>query len=472
MSILADLKFILPEIILLICALAVLFLGLFVKKKSILGVLSLAGLILAGLLLPQSYISGTSIFFNILVSDSFSEFFKYLFLLTAAIVILISIGYKRILKEDRGEYYFLLLILTIAMMLAVSSHNLLMIYIAIEAVSLLAYILTAFRKNDLFSSEGALKYFLFGSLTSAVMLYGISFVYGLFGTLDLSTISASLNQAQNNFAVFVPLLFIFSGLSFKCALVPFHMWVPDAYQGAPTPVTALISVGPKAVGFAVLLRIFLCDIFISTDMWVCFVTAVSIFTMTLGNIIAITQTNVKRLLGYSSIAQAGYILIGFVVATPLGIKAVLFYLFTYLFMNLGAFACVALISESIKSHDIEDYAGFYKRQPFTAFVFTVFLLSLAGIPPLGGFMAKFLVFAAAIEARFIMLAVIGVINSVVALYYYVKIIRFMYLSEPKETPILPRPFALNFALVIAFVSILVIGLWPCPVLNWINGLQF
>lgn len=472
MSILADLKFILPEIILLISALTVLLSGLFVKRKNILGLFSVAALIFAASFLPQSYSSGSGLFFNLLTGDPLSGFFKYLVLLAVAIVILISMGYKRILKEDRGEYYFLLLVLTIAMMLAVSSHNLLMIYIAIEAVSLISYTLTAFRKNDLFSSEGALKYFLFGSLTSAVMLYGISFVYGLFGTLDLSIISVNLNQAQNNFVVFVPLLLIFSGLSFKCALVPFHMWVPDAYQGAPTPITALLSVGPKAVGFAVLLRIFLRDVFISTDIWIYFVTVVSIFTMTLGNIIAITQTNVKRLLGYSSIAQAGYILIGFVVGTPLGVRSVLFYLFTYLFMNLGAFACVALISDSIKSHNLEDYAGFYKRQPFTAFVFTVFLLSLAGIPPLGGFMAKFLVFAAAIEARFVTLAVIGVINSVIALYYYVKVIRFMYLSEPKETAVLPRPFALNFVLVIALCGILVIGLWPYPVLNWINGLRF
>lgn len=476
----ANLKFILPEIILLCSALMILLAGLFIERKNILALLSLSALICAASFLPQSYSLGlaqinsglTNLFFNLLVGDSFSEFFKYLVLLAVAIVILISIGYKRILNEDKGEYYFLLLSLTIVMMLAVSSHNLLMIYIAIETVSLLSYALVAFRKNDILSSEGALKYFLFGSVTSAAMLYGISFVYGLFGTLDLSVISASLSQMQNNFVVFIPLLLIFAGLSFKCALVPFHMWVPDAYQGAPTPITALLSVGPKAIGFAVLLRIFLRDVFISTDMWVHFVSVIAIFTMTIGNVIAIKQTNVKRLLAYSSIAQAGYILIGFAVGTSVGIKAVLFYLFTYLFMNLGAFACVVLIYDTVKSHDIESYAGFYKRQPFTAFVFTVFLLSLAGIPPLGGFIAKFLVFAAAIKANFIMLAVVGVINSVIALYYYVKIVRVMYLSEPKEILVQPRPAALNFALVIAFIGILIIGLWPTPVLNWINGLQF
>jgi NADH-quinone oxidoreductase subunit N len=465
---LSDLKFIFPEIILFGIALVILIGGLFIKRRNVLGIVGLIGLGLAGITLPQSYLTEGNFFSNLLVSDWFSSFFKYIALLACGIVILISMGYKRLLDEEKTEYYFLLLIVTIAMMLAVSTNNLLMIYISIEAISLLSYILVAFNKRCGLSSEGALKYFLFGSLTTAVMLYGISFVYGLYGTLDLSLISSRLHEAQNNFMVFVPLLLIFAGLSFKCAFVPFHMWVPDAYQGAPTPISALLSVGPKAVGFAVVLRVFSHDIFISTATWVHLVTAVSIFTMTVGNIIAVNQTNIKRLLAYSSIAQAGYIMIGFVVGSALGLKAVLFYLFTYLFMNLGAFGCVALISNSINSDTIEDYAGFYKRDPFTSFILAVFLLSLAGIPPLAGFLAKFMVFAAAIEAKFVLLAVVGVINSVIALYYYVKVIRFMYLREPKTIEVQARPFALNLALVIAFAGVLFIGLWPQPFLNWIR----
>jgi len=464
----SDINFILPEILLFSVALIILIAGLFIKRRDVLGVFGLIGLISAGIILPQSYYPSGSFFSNLLVGDWFSAFFKYIALIASFIVILISMGYKRLLNEDKTEYYFLLLIVTIAMMLAVSTDNLLMIYISIEAISLLSYILVAFNKKCPLSSEGALKYFLFGSLTTAIMLYGISFVYGLYGTLDLSLISSKMHQMQNNFMVFVPLLLIFAGLSFKCAFVPFHMWVPDAYQGAPTPISALLSVGPKAVGFAVLLRVFSHDVLISTPTWVNLVTAVSIFTMTLGNVIALNQSNIKRMLAYSSIAQAGYIMIGFVVGSALGVKAVLFYLFTYLFMNLGAFGCAALISNSINSDNIEDYSGFYKRDPIISFIFSVFLLSLAGIPPLAGFLAKFMVFAAAIEAKFVLLVVVGVINSVIALYYYVKVIRFMYLREPKTIEVQARPFALNLALVIAFVSILYIGLWPQPFLNWIR----
>lgn len=463
-----DLKFVFPEIILFCVALVILIFGLFIKKRNILGVLGLLGLILAGVTLPQSYSSGGNFFSSLLVSDWFSAFFKYFALIACGIVVLISMGYKGLLNEEKPEYYFLLLIVTIAMMLAVSTNNLLMIYVSIEAISLLSYILVAFNKKCGFSSEGALKYFLFGSLVTAIMLYGISFVYGLYGTLDLSLISARLHETQNNFIVFVPLLMIFAGLSFKCAFVPFHMWVPDAYQGAPTPISALLSVGPKAVGFAVLLRVFSHDIFISTSTWVHLVSAISIITMTVGNIIAVSQTNIKRMLAYSSIAQAGYIMMGFVVGSALGIKGVLFYLFTYLFMNLGAFGCVVLISNSINSDEIEDYSGLCKRDPFTSFILAAFLLSLAGIPPLAGFLAKFMVFSAAIEAKFILLAVAGVVNSVIALYYYVKVIRFMYLREPKVIEMKAKPFALHFALVIAFVGILFIGLWPQPFLNWIR----
>jgi len=463
-----DLKFIFPEIILFSIALVILIAGLFIRRRDILGVIGLIGLIFSGMVLAQSYSLSGTFFSGLLVSDWFSAFFKYFALAACGIVILISMGYKELLHEEKTEYYFLLLIVTIAMMLAVSTNNLLMIYISIEAISLLSYILVAFNKKCAFSSEGALKYFLFGSLVTAIMLYGISFVYGLYGTLDLTLISARLHETQNNFMVFVPLLLIFAGLSFKCAFVPFHLWVPDAYQGAPTPISALLSVGPKAVGFAVLLRIFSHNISLSTTTWVHLVTAVSIFTMTIGNIIAASQTNIKRLLAYSSIAQAGYIMIGFVVGSALGTKAVLFYLFTYLFMNLGAFGCVALISNSINSDNIEDYSGFCKRDPFTSFILSAFLLSLAGIPPLAGFLAKFMVFSAAIEAKFILLAVVGVINSVIALYYYVKVIKFMYLREPKVTEIQARPFALNLALGIAFVGILFIGLWPQPFLNWIR----
>lgn len=468
MNVVESVKYILPELILTGFALATLILGLFVKKKGVLGMLCLAGILLAVLSLQQSYKAADPLFSGMLLNDSFSEFFKEISLFIAGFIILISMGYKPFSGEDCGEYYFLLLSVTVAMMFAVSSNNLIMIYIALEAVSLISYILVGFLKRDALSSEGALKYFLFGALSTGIMLYGISFIYGLFGTTDLAVISAVLETGNvNTLMAFISLILILAGLSFKCALVPFHMWVPDAYQGAPTPIAAFISVGPKAIGFAVLIRIFLKNFFPLFPNWVDLITVISIFTMTAGNLIAISQDNIKRMLGYSSIAQAGYILIGFAVGTPRGVEGALFYILAYVLMNLGAFGCVVLISNSIKSDRIKDYAGLYKKDPAIAFMLAIFLLSLAGIPPLAGFLGKFLVFAAAIESKFVLLAIAGAINSVVALYYYVRIIKYMYLDEPKTIEMGPRPIALQIALILALAGILIVGLFPLPFLDWI-----
>lgn len=468
MSVTESVKYILPEIILTGFALAVLIIGLFIRKKGILGTFCIIGISLAVLYLQQSYKAADPLFSGMLLNDSFSEFFKEISLLVAGFVILISIGYKPFSGEDSGEYYFLLLSVTVAMMFAVSSNNLIMIYIALEAVSLISYILVAFLKRDALSSEGALKYFLFGALSTGIMLYGISFIYGLFGTTDLAVISSVLEAGNvNTFAASISLILILAGLSFKCALVPFHMWTPDAYQGAPTPITAFISAGPKAIGFAVLIRIFLKNFFPLFPNWVDLITIISILTMTAGNLIAISQDNIKRMLGYSSIAQAGYILIGFAVGTPRGVEGALFYILAYVLMNLGAFGCVVIISNSIKNDRIKNYAGLYKKDPVIAFMLTMFLLSLAGIPPLAGFLGKFLVFAAAIESKFLLLAIAGVINSVVALYYYVRVIKYMYIDEPKAMEIEPRPIAIQIALIAALAGILIVGLFPLPFLDWI-----
>lgn len=468
MSAIESVRYILPEIILTGFALASLILGLFVKKKGLLGALCLAGIVLAALFLQESYKAASPLFCGMLLNDSFSEFFKEIVLLVAGLIILISMGYRPFSGEDSGEYYFLLLLVAVAMMFAVSSNNLIMIYIALEAVSLISYILVGFLKRDVLSSEGALKYFLFGALSTGIMLYGISFIYGLFGTTDLSAISAALETGDvNNVTAFISLVLILAGLCFKCALVPFHMWVPDAYQGAPTPIAAFISSGPKAIGFAILIRIFLKNFFPLFPNWVDIITVISILTMTAGNLIAISQDNIKRMLGYSSIAQAGYILIGFAVGTPRGVEGSLLYILAYVLMNLGAFGCVVLVSNSIKSDGIKDYAGLYKKDPAIAFMLTLFLLSLAGIPPLAGFLGKFLVFAAAIESRFILLAVAGVINSVIALYYYVRVVKFMYLDEPRTFEVYPRPISLQIALIVALAGILIVGLFPLPFLDWI-----
>lgn len=472
MNIIESLRFITPEIILFVFSVMILMSSLLIRNKNILGAFSLLAIIAAALYLPQSHKTNPVLFFDMLTNDSFSLFFKEICLFVTGIIVLISMGYKALNEEYMGEYYFLILNAAIAMLLAVSSDNLLMIYISLEMLSLISYILAAFLKHDPLSSEGALKYFLFGALSTGIMLYGISLVYGLFGTTDLSLISSAVKAGQVNiFAALILFLFILAGICFKCALVPFHMWAPDAYQGAPTAITAFISAGPKAAGFAVLLRIFTKSFFPLYADWSAIVMLISIFTMTIGNVIAISQNNIKRMLAYSSIAQAGYILIGFVVGTASGMEAVLYYILAYALMNLGAFGCVVLISNSTGSDAIEDYAGLSKKNPVPAFMLTVFLLSLAGVPPLAGFLGKFLVFAAAIQSKFILLAVAGVVNSVIAAYYYMRVIKFMYLDEPKAAGAEQRSLPLQIALAIVMAGVLIAGLYPAPFLSWIRSSQ-
>lgn len=462
-----SLRYLLPEITLFSFGILILIFGLFSQRKIFCeGFALLAVAFSAATFLPAPAVTQYP-FSGLLFNDSFSLFFRGLFLLIAFFVILISMGYREI-EEERSEYYFFLLTLTAAMMLAVASNNLLMVYMSIEAISLISYILVAFLKRNIFSAEAALKYFLFGVLATGIMLYGISFIYGAFQTTDLTLIANALkDKSSYNPLILFFVILVFAGLGFKCGLVPFHMWVPDAYQGAPTPVSGLISVGPKAVGFALLVSIFQKSFLPFFPAWSDLAGAIAILTMSFGNIIAVSQTNIKRMLGYSSIAQAGYILIGFVAGTKFGITGLLFYILAYVLMNLGAFGSVAMISGSIKSEEIKDYAGLYKKDPFSAFLLTIFLLSLAGIPPLAGFVGKFLVFGAAIQDKQIALATVAVLNSVLAFYYYVKVIKYMYLEEPAVEGAGKRPVSLQLALFIIAVFILFIGIWPKPVLGLI-----
>jgi proton-translocating NADH-quinone oxidoreductase chain N len=479
LSIVESVRFVTPEIILLAAAIIVLAVSFFASNKHVLGALALSAIVAASLCLPQSHKTAPAVFFNMLTNDAFSLFFKEISLFITGIVILFSVGYKELAEKYSGEYFFLLLSATIAMLLAVSSNNLLMVYLSIEMLSLISYMLVAFLKNNPLSSEGALKYFLFGALSTGIMLYGISLAYGLFGTTDLAAISQTLSAGQVNKVVSVILLIlILAGIGFKCTMVPFHMWAPDVYQGAPTAVTAFISVGPKAVGFAVLLRIFANNFFPLHADWVSLMMLISIFTMTIGNVIAISQTDIKRMLAYSSIAQAGYMLIGFVVGSAsgmegaLGREGVLYYILAYALMNLGAFGCVILVSNSIGSDAIADYAGLHKKDPVTSFMLSVFLLSLVGVPPLAGFWGKFLVFNAAIQSEFILLAIAGVVNSIVAAYYYMRVIKCMYLEEPRGKKTGPRSVPLQIALAVVMAGVLITGLYVTPFLNWVRVSQF
>ena len=375
-----NLQFVVPEMILVVFAVILLVAAVLTGHKRVLGFLAFFGVAAALYFLPASLQANGVLFSGMLVNDTVSAFFRFISLGIAGLVILVSMGYRDLEDEEKGEYYFFILTLTLSMMLATAAKNLMMIYIALESISLLSYILAGYFKKDMFSSEAGLKYFLFGVLSTGVTLYGISLVYGLFGTLDLTAISQQLAAGTIYQPMFLAaFLLVLVGFGFKCSLVPFHMWTPDGYQGAPTPVAAFFSVGPKAVGFAFLLRVFLMTIPSALmQPWILIFGVMAILTMTIGNIVAIQQNNVKRLLAYSTIAQAGYILIGLTAATILGMKAVLFYIFVYAVMNLGAFGVVVAVCNAVKGENIEDLAGLYKRSPFLAVVllFCMFFLQI------------------------------------------------------------------------------------------------
>jgi proton-translocating NADH-quinone oxidoreductase chain N len=350
-----------------------------------------------------------------------------------------------------------------------SSNNLLMIFLSIEFVSILSYLLTGFLKNNPRSKEAALKYLLFGSVSSGIMLYGMSILFGLTGAIDLHGIEAKLLLTPPPAALVLTALFlILVGLGFKISMAPFHMWAPDVYEGAPTPVTAFLTVGPKALGFAILIRLLHTSFLHLYEDWSPVLATLSMLTMTIGNVVAISQTNIKRLLGYSSIAQAGYILMGLAVSNEFGIIGVLIYLIAYAFTNLGAFLCVIAASNHFGTDEIEAYAGLGERSPFLAFALTLFLLSLAGIPPLVGFVGKLFVFASAIQGRFFTLAVVAALNSAVAAFYYFKIVRQMYLVPALSKEALAPPLVLLLALVITLAGILALGIFPPPLITFVE----
>ena len=466
-----SLQFILPELILAVFALGAMLGGAFARDKKRIGLLALLGVIVSACFLPLSLQAGPSAFSDMLINDPFSVFFRVVILFVMGIVILLSIGYQEIEEDDRGEYYFFLLVTAVSMLLAAAANNLLLIYIAIEAISIVSYILVGYARRDILSSEGGVKYFLFGALSTGVMLYGISLIYGILGSLDLNVISNILiAHPVNQLALLAALIFILVGLGFKSSLVPFHMWTPDVYQGAPTPIAGLLSVGPKAVGFALLLRLFIQNFHAFAGHWTTLAIVIAMATMTLGNVMAIGQSSVKRLLAFSSIAQAGYILVGVAVGTSAGVSAVLFYIFIYALMNLGAFGAVIMISHFLKSDTLEDYAGYYQRDPFTAIVLTISLLSLAGIPPLAGFLAKFFILSAAVDAHLTTLALVAALNSVIALYYYARIVKFMFFHEPRETSLAPKSLPLQTALIVTVIGNVALGLWPHPILHWLASL--
>jgi NADH-quinone oxidoreductase subunit N len=470
---LQSLVYISPELILVIFGLLILDLDLILRERgsSIIPWVAVAGFALS--LAATLYIWGTnlSLFANMYAVDTFSLFFKLIASISGIIITLISIDYLRNRTPYKGDFFTLFVFAVLAMMMMASAVNLLVIYLSIEFLSYMSYLLTGFLRNDKKSNEGALKYFLFGAITSAVMLYGLSLFYGISGSLNLNEIAnvfASTSDRSVTALGLVAAALVLAGFGFKISLVPFHMWAPEAYEGAPTPVTAFLSVGPKAAGFALLLRLVLIALPALQDALIPLLGVIAILTMTLGNLVAIQQTNIKRMLAYSSIAQAGYMLIGLVAVnlsgnSPFqGLNGILLYLFAYLFTNLGVFVCVVAIEDATGIVEIPQYAGLVHRAPFVAALLVIFFLSLAGIPPTAGFIGKFFVFAAALREGFLFLAAVGVINSVISVFYYFSVVRAAFFTEAKDTTPIRISLPVTASLVVLAVIVLAIAVYPQP----------
>lgn len=398
--------------------------------------------------------------------DWMSFVFMELFLFGAAITALFAMDFQSISK--RGEFYILLLASTIGMVLLAESADLIMIYIAFETVSIPMYVLAGFFTSDKKSTEAGFKYFLFGAMASAVMVYGLSLLYGFTGTTNIYELSKLFQANGISTSLLIgSLILILIGFIFKISSVPLHFWAPDTYEGAPTPVAGILSTASKAAGFAILIR-FLVVVFPAIQVeWGAIIAAIAVASMTLGNLTALTQKNIKRLLAYSSIANAGYILIGIAAISLTGVSSAILYLIAYLVTNLAAFGIVATSWRVIGSDNISDYAGLSRRSPWLALALLVALLSLAGMPPFAGFVAKVFVFAAAIDAKLIWLAVIGVINAIIGLYYYLTVLKVVYLyrSENDDKPItVTRPYAI--ALAVLSIGIILIGSVFAPWFEW------
>jgi len=453
-----------PELIILCTALLVLLLDLVIKEKNFLGHLSLFGVIITLLFALSPTTTFGSFFSSMLIIDRFVIFFDLLFLLAASITILLSIHYLSIEENVHGEYYTLLLLATLGMMLMVKAADLVIVFLGIETLSLSIYILAGYLRSEAKSNESAMKYFLLGAFSTAFLLYGIALIYGVTGSTNLSVIAAAIRETSllQNPLLLVAMGLILIGFGFKVSMVPFHMWTPDVYEGAPTSITAFMAVGVKAAAFSSFLRVFLSSFPELRPTWTELLWVLAVLTMTVGNVIAISQDNIKRMLAYSSIAHAGYLLVGMIAGGELGISSMLYYLLAYTLMNLGAFGIViAFGTKTDENVLIKDYAGMGFKYPVLAFCMSVFMFSLAGIPPLAGFVGKFYIFSSAIKAGYLWLTIIGVLNSLISVYYYLRITVLMYMREPEKEVILSlsNP-ALWAALIVTTFFTIQMGVFP------------
>lgn len=449
---------VMPEIWMTVAASLILLLDLVIKRKETLAILTLASVAVVMLSMGGSF---GETFAGMFISDGYSVFFKLIFLSCLILSVLISVRYIGIEKVNFGEYYSLLLFSTLGMMLMASAGDLITLYLGLELMALSTYILAGFIRHEKRSNEAALKYFLLGAFASAILLFGISLIYGLTATTDLRAIAAHVASKGATPQLMIAIVFLTVAFGFKIAAAPFHMWAPDVYEGAPTSVTAFMSVGPKAAGFAALGRVFLVAFASVRIEWAQILIPLAIITMGVGNILAISQTNIKRMLAYSSIAHAGYALLGIIVGNSEGLASMMNYLFIYAFMNIGAFAVVILLrSEDFRGENISDFQGLSKTHPLAAALMLVFMFSLTGIPPTAGFVGKFYIFMSAISAGYTWLVVVAVVFSAISAYFYLRIVMYMYMREPEKEVGLSLSPAINIALALSVIVVLLLGILP------------
>ena len=470
---LLDIRPLIPELTLICVGLILLLLDLVVKKKEVVAAAGIVGTLVAlyGTYKLYGFYDAQTAFGGMFILDGYSNFFKLIFYLNVLLTICISFKYMAIEKASFGEYYALLMFATTGMMIMASAGDLIILYLGLELMALSTYILAGLIRRQPRSNEAALKYFFLGAFSSAFLLYGISLTYGLTGTTNLREIAESLNtlNIQGSPIMYLGLIFIIVAFGFKIALVPFHMWAPDVYEGAPTSITAFMSVGPKAAGFAVLGRV-LFEAFAGMQVqWASILVPIAILTMAAGSIIALAQTNIKRMLAYSSIAHAGYMLLGVISGTPEGLTSTVNYLMIYLFMNIGAFSIVIMLRrEGFQGENLEDYMGLSKSHPLAAALMLVFMFSLTGIPPTAGFVGKFYVFMEAINAGYVYLAVIAVVFSAISAFFYLRVVMYMYMKDPQQEVTLTGSLSMSVALAVTSMMVLIIGVFPSLLLNLVR----
>ena len=487
MNNLNSLVFFWPELLLSVTILTAILADLFYSKKDSFKVVywSLGGMFLTYVAIRLQDIEPTSLFMGTVAHDPFSQFFKILILISTAIVMLMSLVSGELKKYRMGEYFSIMTIMTFGLFLMTSSIDILMVYLAIEIVSIMSFFLAGYLKRNSLSNEASLKYVIYGAFSSGIMLYGLSILFGLTGSTNFFEMqkAISLLGADSNLALVLSTVFILVGFGYKISAVPFHFWTPDVYEGSPSTITAYLSIAPKAAGFALMLRFFNqvfgdMSIDISTSWsaindvpWPELIAVLSAATMTVGNLVAIQQNNVKRMLAYSSIAHAGYMMMALPMMSNSSIEGVMMYLIMYLFMNLGAFFVVIYVKDQIGGEDYNSFDGLGWKMPYVAIPMTLFMVALTGLPPTAGFVGKFYIFAAVIESgsRFYWLAFVGVINSVISLYYYIRVVRHMYLlGERNDEFINPSSKLVLSLLVVLAIPSFVFGWYFSPIAEWIS----